>query len=574
MKNRQLASIFENIADLLEIKGEVIYKVLAYRRAAESLTELGQDVEILYQQGTLTEVPGIGKAISEKIQELLETGELEYYQQLTTQVPPSLIDLLDVPGLGPKRVALFWREREITDLKGLETAARTGELRTLEGIGPKTEANILKGIQALANRTDRTLLGTAWPLVQELTAYLREQPGVTAVSPGGSVRRMAETVGDLDILAAAAEPGPVMDAFLKHPAVDEIISQGEIKSSVVFAGGLRAQLWVHPPERYGTALQYATGAKDHNVRLRELARSQGYSLSEHALTRTSDGKELTFAREENLYEALGLPWIPPELREDRGEIQAAQSGELPDLIRAADIRAELHSHSTWSDGKYSIREMAEAASAAGCRILAVTDHSGSLGIAGGLSPEELEKQRDEIQRIQEELEGKIILLSGIEMEILADGTLDYPDELLARLDLVIASLHTSMRQDRERVTRRLLNAIRNPHVDIIAHPTNRLLGEREPADLDLDAVLKAAAEHGTALEINANPRRLDLNDIYARRAADMGIPITINTDAHSPADLGYTFYGAAAARRAWITAPQVINTWETEKLLGWLQNRG
>jgi DNA polymerase (family 10) len=574
MKNRQLAEIFENIADLLEIKGEVIYKVLAYRRAAESLTELGQDVNTLHQQGQLTEIPGIGQAISEKIQELLETGELEYYQKLTAQVPPTLIDLLEVPGLGPKRVALFWREQDITDLEGLQAAAEAGQLRTLEGIGPKTEANILKGIQALANRTDRTLLGTAWPRVQELIGFLREQPGVVEASPGGSVRRMAETVGDLDLLAAAPEPGPVMAAFLEHPAVEEIVSRGEVKSSVVFEDGLRGQLWVHPPEHFGTALQYATGAKDHNVRLRELAQSQGYSLSEHALVRTADEQKLTFAREEDLYQALGLPWIPPELREDRGEIQAAQSGRLPELIREEDIRSELHSHSTWSDGKYSIREMAEAAAAAGYQVLAVTDHSGSLGIAGGLSPEELEQQREEIQGLEKELEDQITLLSGIELEILADGSLDYPDELLAELDLVIASLHTSMRQDREQVTRRLLSAIRNPHVDIIAHPTNRLLGEREPADLDLDRILAAAAEHGTALEINANPRRLDLNDVYARRAAELGIPITINTDAHAPAEFAYTLYGVAAARRAWLTAPQVINTWKQDQLLSWLRGRG
>ena len=382
---------------------------------------------------------------------------------------------------------------------------------------------------------------------------------------------MRENVGDLDLLAAAEYPQPVMAAFVNHPRVSEIVSQGSIKSSVVFDNGLRAQLWVHPPARFGTALQYATGAKDHNVRLRELALQKGYSLSEHGMLRTSDQTEILFANEKDLYQALDLPWIPPELREDRGEIQAAQENRLPGLISRREIVSELHSHSTWSDGQYGIREMVQAARSRGLRVLAVTDHSQSLGIAGGISPEELLEQREEISQIQQELNGEMTILSGIELEILADGQLDFPDEVLAELDLVIASLHTSTRQPREKITTRMLQAIHNPHVDIIAHPTNRLIGKREPADLDMDAVLQAAAETSTALEINANPQRLDLADIYVRRALELGVLITINTDAHSPTDFDYLKFGIATARRGWASADQVINTWAPSRLSGWLK---
>jgi DNA polymerase (family 10) len=363
-----------------------------------------------------------------------------------------------------------------------------------------------------------------------------------------------------------------MQSFTTHPQVVHVLGHGDTKSSVEFDNGLRAQLWVHPPERYGTALQYATGSKDHNVRLRELALKQGLSLSEHALIR-SDGTEILASSEDEVYGTLGLPWIAPELREDRGEVQAARDGKLPNLITRADIRSELHCHSTWSDGILSIKEMAEVAIAKGYKILAITDHSFSLGIAGGLNVEELLSQREEIDAVQKELGNHIHLLQGSEIEIHADGSLDFPDEVLARLDIVIASLHVSLRQPRKQVTERLLSAIRNPHVDIIAHPTGRLLPNREGADLDMDAVLTTAAEYGIALEINAHPARLDLEDIYARRAIAMGIPLSINTDAHSPDDLDMLPFGVATARRGWVEARHVINTWETDRLLKWIRNR-
>ncbi|MFO8035505.1 MAG: DNA polymerase/3'-5' exonuclease PolX [Anaerolineales bacterium] len=571
MDNRQIADNFDLIADLLEIRGDVIYKILAYRRAAESLRELGQDVSQIHEKGQLQDIPGVGEAISDKIQELLETGALTFLEELKAEVPPSLVELLQVPGLGPKRVGQFWRELDITTLDELQSAAESQKLRGLDGIGPKTEENILSGVASLKKRTSRIRLGDALPFAEKVLHRLRALPQVEAAEAGGSLRRMRETVGDLDLLAASEDPKSVMETFLNDPEVVEIVSRGDVKSSVVYKGGLRAQLWVHPPARFGTALQYATGAADHNVRLRELALDQGYSLSEHALLRVEDDTELLFDDEKDLYEKLGLPWIPPELREDRGEIQAAKEGKLPVLIKQEDIISELHSHSTWSDGRFSIKEMALGAIQRGYQILAITDHSQSLGIAGGLSADELKRQRDEIHKVQEELGDQISLLQGVEMEILADGALDFPDQVLAELDIVVASLHTSMRQPREKATARLLNAIHNPYVDIIGHPTNRLIGRRDPADVDMDAVLEAAAAQGTALEINANPMRLDLSDIYVRRAIQLDIPISINTDAHSPDEMDYLVFGVATARRGWASAENVINAWPVETLLDWLE---
>jgi DNA polymerase (family 10) len=574
MNNRELADTFTLIADLLEIKGEIIYKTLAYRKAADSLTSLGRDVNEYWKDGKLKDIPGVGKAIADKIDELLQTGELGFLQKLEAEVPPGLADWLQVPGLGPKKIALIWKELGITKMADLEKAAKDGKLRDLPGMGEKSEAQIIAGIESLARRSGRIPLGRAWPLAQEIITKLKEVEGVVAAEPAGSLRRMRPTVGDLDILVAAPDSAPVMQAFTSLPGVMRVLGKGETKSSIEFADGVRAQVWVHPPEKFGTALQYATGSKDHNVRLRELALAKGLSLSEHALTKTDGSGEILCATEEEVYKTLGLPWIPPELREDRGEVQAAKADKLPKLIEVKDIRADLQVHSNWSDGKLTMLEMAKAAAKRGIKVIAFTDHSVSLGVTGGLSMEDHKKQKAEIEKTQQELGDSILILHATEVEIKADGSLDYPDEFLASLDLVLASLHTSLRQPREKVTQRLLNAIRNPHVDIIGHPTGRLIPEREPADLDMDAVLAAAAESGVALEINAHPARLDLDDVYARRAKEMGIPISINTDAHSEADLDMLHFGVATARRAWLTAEDVINTWPTEKLLDWLAKRG
>jgi DNA polymerase (family 10) len=573
LTNQELANIFRTIADLLEIKGENIYKILAYRKAADSLSNLGQDVNEIWKQDKLTEVDGVGKAIAEKIDELLTTGHLEFLDKLEAEVPAGLAEELKVPDLGPKKVALFWKELGITSLSELESAARAGKLRTLPGMGDKSEAKIIAGIEALGRRSNRIPIGKAWPFAQELMANLREAEGVKAVELGGSLRRMRATVGDIDVLAAAKDSRAVMDVFVNRKDVARVLGKGETKSSVEFTHGLQAQLWVHPPAHWGTALVYATGSKDHNVRLREYALKKGYSLSEHSLQR-KDGSEVYCANEQDVYKTLGLPWIPPEMREDRGEIQAAIKGELPNLIELKDIKADLQVHTNWSDGKLTIREMAEAAIKHGYRVLAITDHTYSLGIVQGMTPEDVKKQRQEIDEVAKDLGDRIHILQGAEVEIKSDGSLDFSDEILAKLDFVLAALHTSLRQPREKVTDRLIKAMHNPHVDMIPHPTGRLLPDREGADLDMDAVLAAAAETGVALEINAHPARLDLDDVHAKRAIEMGIKLSINTDAHSDTDMDLMHFGVSTARRAWVEADEVINTWSVSQLLKWLKSRG
>ncbi len=573
MTNKELADTFSLIADLMEIKGEVIYKILAYRKASESILNLAREVDDIWQEGSLQEIPGVGKAIAEKIDELLRTGKMQFLENLKSEVPESLASLLQIPDLGPKKVRLFWEQLGITTLEGLKEATETGQLAALPGMGEKSQAKVLAGIQALSRQqTDRIPLGDIWQFAHSQLAFLRGLPGVVAAEPAGSFRRMRDTIGDLDFLVAASDSTPVMEAFAQQPNVAHVEGFGSTKTSVEYTNGLRAQLWVHPPERFGTALQYATGSKDHNVRLRELALDAGFSLSEHALTK-QDGTEFLCAREEQVYELLGLPFIPPELREDRGEVQAAKANRLPQLISNADVISELHSHSTWSDGSNTIRVMAAAALERGKKLLAITDHSASLGIANGLSIERLRQQRTEIAAARDEFAGRLTILQGIEVEIKTDGTLDFPDEILAELDIVIASLHVSMRQPRQQATARMLNAINNPHVDIIGHPTNRLLPSRTGTDLEMEAIFSAAIEHGTALEINAHPQRLDLNDIYAHRAIELGIPLAINTDAHFPADMDNLYFGVATARRAWAQPENVINTWQPQRLLSWLQER-
>jgi DNA polymerase (family 10) len=573
MNNRELADTITLIADLLEIKGEIVYKTLAYRRAAESLALLDRDAKDYWKEGKLREIPGVGEAIAGKIEELLKTGKLKFLAELKKEVPAGLAEWLKVSSLGPKKVGLIWKTLNIKTLPQLEKAARAGKLRDLPGMGEKSEAAILAGIESLARRSGRIPLARAYPLAEEIAATLKKVAGVTAAEPAGSLRRMRSTVGDIDILVAAANSQPVMDAFTHVPGVVRVRGAGDTKSRVEFGDGVRAQVWVHPPERFGTALQYATGSKDHNVALREFALKKGLSLSEHALTRVDGEGEILCAKEEEVYTALGLPWIPPELREDRGEVEAAKAGRLPDLIEVKDIIGDFHIHTIWSDGTLSVMEIAKAAIRRGRKVIAVTDHSVGLGIAGGLDLARHEKQAEDIRRAQEQLGGAITILHGSEVEIKADGTLDYPDEFLAGLDLVVASLHVGLRQPREKVTERALKAIRNPNVDIIAHPTGRLLPDREGADLDMEAVFAAAAQTGVALEINSHPSRLDLDDPHARRAKELGIPIAINTDSHSEEDLDRLFYGVAIARRAWLTKEDVINTWSVVKLRSWLKKR-
>jgi len=573
MNNRQLADTFTLIANLLEIKGEIIYKTLAYRKASESLMGLGRQASEYWKEGKLEDVPGVGKAIAEKIDELLKTDKLGFLEKLKKEVPEELAAWLQVQSLGPKKIAMIWKVLDITTLPQLEAAAKEGKLRDLPGMGAKSETAILEGLASLSRRSGRIPLGRAYPLAQEIIKTLKKVKGVVDAAPAGSLRRMRSTVGDLDILVAAKDSAPVMEAVVNLPGVSRVLGKGEFKSSIEFTDGVRAQVWVHPPEKFGTALVYATGSKDHNVALRQLALDKGLSLSEHSFAKVKGGKEIFCATEAEVYETLGLQWVPPELREGRDEVALAKANKLPKLIEVKDIKSNLHMHSTYSDGKLSMLDMAKAAIKRGLKVIVFSDHSVSLGVANGLSIERHKQQAAEIKKIQKQLGDEIVILHSSEVEIKADGSLDYPDEFLASLDLVVASLHSSLRQPREKITERLLKAVNNPHVDIIGHPTGREFPDRESADLDMEVILRAAAKSGVAMEISASPYRLDLDDPHARRAKELGVLLSINTDAHSEADYDMLHYGVAIARRAWLTKNDVINCWSTDKLLKWLKKR-
>jgi len=574
MKNREVVEIFSNVADMLAIRGDQIHRVLAYRRAAESIEALGRDINVVYAEGKLTEIPGIGDTLAAKIEEMLTTGRLEFYEKLAREIPPSLVEMLRVEGLGPKRVKQVHDVLKIATLDDLAVAAREGKLRNLPGMGAKSEAKLIAAIEALSLHGDaRIPLGVAWPLSRAILAELEKFPGVIRSAVGGSLRRMKDSIGDIDLLVAADSAGPVMDRFNTLDLVESVAARGPTRSRVALHNGLGVDLRVLPEARWGTLLNYFTGSKDHNVKLRELALKKGYSLNEHAFTPVNGGDEVLCATEEEVYAQLGLLYIPPTLREDQGEIEAAAKGKLPVLIAEADVISDLHMHTTWSDGTLSVLDMARAARDRGLKAVVITDHSVSLGVANGLSVERLREQAAEIRAADAALGPDFRVLHGTEMEIRADGSLDYPDEVLAELDIVIASLHTGLSQPREQVTHRLLNAIHNPNVDIIGHPTGRLLPDRAGADLDMDAVIAAAAATETILEINANPARLDLRDAHARQAKDRGVKIAINTDAHRAEEFDLLHYGVATAQRGWLTAADVVNTWPIDQLLSFIARK-
>ncbi len=581
LTNREIADIFERVARLLEIKGEIIHRVLSYRRAGETIRELPRDLHAVAAEGTLTDIPGIGDTLAAKINEMLETGKLEFYEKLTKEIPAGLVDIVHINGVGPKKAKLFWKELNITTIPDLEAAARGGKLRDLAGMGTKSEQKIIEGIESLGRQTGRTPLGVALPAAQAILDKLLTIPGALEGAVAGSIRRARPTIGDVDLLVASDDATPIMDAFVKMEQVGRILGHGPTKSSVELLNGLQVDLRVLEKARWGTALNYFTGSQAHNIRMREIALKKGLSLNEHAFSPVDkqgniieDAPKILCATEEEVYATVGLPWIPPELREDSGEIEAAQAGKLPKLITMDNMCADLHMHTTASDGTLSVREMAEEARKRGRQYIVITDHSRSLGIANGLSIERLLAQQEEVRKVDVELGGSIRVFHGTEMDINADGSLDFPDDVLAQLDFVIASLHVSLRQPREQVTQRMLSAIQNPHVDLIGHPRAQYIPDREPADLDMDAVFAAAQKSAIALEINANPRRLDLEAQYARRAVEMGIPLSINTDAHSPDHMDLMMYGVMTARRGWVTADSVINTWPLERFLSWTQNRG
>ena len=572
MTNREIAEFLKRIGDMLDILGENRFKVLAYRRAADNILNLGQDIHTYWQAGTLQEIPGVGQAIAEKIDELLTTGHLEFYERLQDQVPAGVVYLLEIPDVGPRTAKLLWEELGLQSVAEVEAAARNGQLQGLPGLGAKSEAKILAGIEALHRRSDRIPLGTAWPVALDLLEGLQAaSPEILEATVAGSLRRMQSTIGDIDLLASSTVPESVMRAFADLPLVAEVVLGGQTKTTVRLHNGLQVDLRVLEPDHWGAALQYFTGSQAHNVRVREIAQNQNLSLSEYGFKR-EDGTLILCPEETGVYQTLGLSWVPPELREDRGEIQAAVEDRLPRLVGWDDILGDLHAHTNWSDGAGTLEEMAETARQHGYRYLLISDHTQSLAVAGGLTPEQLRAQRAEIDLLNQRWQD-FTLLQGCELEIKADGTLDFSNEVLAELDFVVASVHTSLRQERTQITERVMNALRNPYVDVIGHPSGRLLGQRQESAVDLDAVIEAAVETGTALEVNSIPNRLDLDDVHVRRAVGLGVKVAINSDAHHPGGLDSLRYGLATARRGWATSSDVLNTMSLDEIRAWRRAR-
>src|SRR5688500_5265150 len=565
ISNSELARIFNEIGDMLEILGEVVYKAVAYRRVADVVERYPDDVAALYRRGEPPRLPGAGAALTAKLAELAETGRLEYHERLRAQVPDGLLDILRVPGVGPKTVRLMHTELGIDSIEALRAAAETGQLRHVKGLSERTEQNVLDGIGRIERRSTRLLVHDADDHVPAPLADLREVRGVRRIEPAGSLRRRRTTIGDLDLLAAVDDPAAVIAALDGLPRVEKIVSAGTDKSSIILTDGPQVDLMVCPPEAWGTHLVHFTGGRDHNIALRGMALDRGWSLSEKGFKVIETGELLLDAEETDVYERLGLPWIPPEIREGDGEIEAALADSLPKLVTPDDVRGDTHTHSDWTDGVDSIEVMARAARDLGHEYIVLTDHSPSLGVARGLTPARVDERRVEIARVNGEL-APFRVLHGTELEIRADATLDYPDEMLARFDVVIASIHTGRNQPAEQLTPRALTAIENPHVDILAHPSGRIVNRRDPLPLDWARLFAAAAEHGTALEINGSPR-LDLDDPLARAAGRAGARLTLASDAHRTEELGQQRHAVDLARRAWLSADQLLATRSADELL-------
>jgi DNA polymerase (family 10) len=572
MDNAAVARLFEEIAEILELKGENVFKIRAYEKAARIIEGLPEPVESYIRRGDLEAIPGIGKGISEKIREYFESGFISFHRELLDDFPPQLLAMLRVPGLGPRKVAFLHGEAGISSIEDLEQAAREGKIRALAGFGSKTEENILRGLAVLKERGGRISLGLALPLARSIVEEMARVPGVRAICEAGSLRRRREDIGDMDILIASANPVPVMEAFARLPIVSEVLALGDTRASVITHQGLQADLRVVPPESYGAALQYFTGSRQHNIILRRRAEEMGLKINEYGVFTTREGVRTAASTEEEVYRAVGLPLIPPEIRETGEEIAAADNGALPDLADIGDILGDLHAHTDLSDGVNSIEEMAEGARKLGYSYLALTDHSVSLKVAGGLSQERLLQKKKRIEELNAGW-NDFRLLYGAEVDIMPDGSLDYPDEILRDMDLVIASVHSHFRQEKAVMTARLIRALRNPHVDIIAHPSGRLIGHREESMVDWEEFFREAAGTRTALEINSYPDRLDLNDLRARRAVQFGIPLAVNTDAHSIRHLDWMAYGVAVARRGWVEKSSILNTRSLSDLLSWLKRR-
>lgn len=567
MKNSEIVKILEDIADLLELKGENVFKTRAYQKAARSIEFLGEDVEKLVKEERLREIPGVGEAIAKKLTELINTGHLAYYDRLRAEFPDGIGTLLEVPGIGPRTAFVIAKELKVTTLEELERAIEDGRVAELPRMGEKTAQNILQQIKAYRKKKSeqRIPLGSALPAADTLLGALQGVPGLKNLTPAGSLRRFRDTIGDIDIVGTADDPEEVIQAFIRLPQVREVLEKGSTKASAIIFNGLQADFRLLDHDSFGSALQYSTGSKQHNIDLRKRAERLGLSLSEYGITEVAAGKMEKFASEEAFYRRQGLDYIPPEIREGQREIELAEKGLLPRLIQLSDIKGDLHIHSSWSDGQEPIEELAIAARERGYEYIAITDHSVGLGIARGLNEERLRQQIKEIEDINRRLTG-IHIFTGLEVDIKANGTLDMPDAVLAGLDVVLGAVHSSMGQNEDQMTHRIIQAIENPHVDIIAHPTCRILGEREAVAVNIEAVFAAARAHNKALEISAMPTRLDLKDTHIFRARELGVKLVINTDAHQRAQLDFMRFGIGTARRGWCEAKDVLNALPLEKV--------
>lgn len=576
LSNHDIAQIFANIAQMLEVQGESRYRYQAYSRAADSINGLPAALATYRERGELETVPSVGTTLATKITELLDTGRLDFYELLQQDVPLGVLDLLKVPNVGPRTAGRLYKELGIDSLAALKQAAESGKLAGVKGFGAKLLEGIADGVAAAEHFDERTLLGDALHTAESLIAALRTAVPLYEIAYAGSLRRARETIGDLDVLAAADDPAAVVQAFTALPVVAHVESAGDEKATIFLHSGMQVDLYALPLDVWGSALQHFTGSRAHSIRFRELAIERGLSFSERGFRR-ADGSVLLCATEAEVYAAVGLPWIPPELREGAGEFEAAQAGRLPMLIELADMRGDLHMHSTWSDGKATVQQMAEAARAQGYQYIAMTDHGAYLGITNGLDALRLRHQAAEIAGLNEMYAASGIafrILRGVEVDITPDGSLALPDDVLAALDIVVASPHVQLRQPPEQATERILKAIRNPHVDIIGHPTGRLIGQRAGGEIDIDAVARAAAETGTLLEVNSGPDRLDLTATSVRRALELGATLVVDSDAHHQDNLPWLRLGLLTARRGWAAADSVANTWELERLLAWLKRQG
>ncbi|BAO43599.1 DNA polymerase/3'-5' exonuclease PolX [Thiolapillus brandeum] len=566
VSNSEIAAVFERIADLLEIQGDNPFRIRAYRNAARTVQGLSRSLaDMVAKDEALEELPTIGKDLAAKIREIVKTGSLRKLSQLESSVSPGMVNLLKVPGLGPKRLRKLRDYLNVHDLDTLEKAARQGRLRQVPGFGAKTEKNILRELQDLQLRTRRFLWAEVEDLAEQLVAYLRRQPGVKQVEMAGSYRRRRETVGDLDILVSASRGSGIMDAFIGFAAVERVISRGSTRSTVVLRTGLQVDLRVVPQVSFGAAWHYFTGSKAHNIAVRVMGIQRGWKVNEYGIF-DKEGQRIAGRTEKEIYSLMGMEWIPPELREKRGELEAAAEGRLPRLIVEEDLRGDLHCHTTRSDGQDSLEAMARAARDLGHDYLAITEHSQHLRVAGGLTADELLAHCDAIDALNERMKG-IRLLKGLEVDILEDGSLDMPDQVLQRLDICLGAIHSGFSLAADQQTERVIRAMDHPAFNVLAHPTARLMGRRAACALDMERIMDAALERGCYLELNAQPRRLDLNDVYCRMAKERGLKVALSTDAHSTGQLSYQRYGVAQARRGWLEKKDVLNTADLKHLL-------